>query len=437
MKKTTLPRLTALLAAGLLLWSSAALTGCDTPAPGESGTPSQTDPAATQAPTEPETPEDTQPMTVGTSGLQFLETFEGNYEICAYKGTETHVVIPPSHNGKPVERINSGAFSRENTGDKAINDEIVSVEIPDSVTSIGIKAFLGCHKLESIHIPASVTSIEPNSFQECTGLKTITVDKANPNYRAEGNCLIEIATGTVLVGCSASVIPDDGSIKAISPVAFFQCTTLTEIRIPASVTELPRNAFKGCTALTRVEGCEGLVTVGWDAFRDCAALTEFPFVESLRVIGQQAFYNCDALTEVTLPREMETLGVEAFGDCGGLTRLELPAALAEMGFEVIGGSSLTALTIPEGYTRMNSLCSNARDLRTVYLPITLTAIADTEFSFCYGLTDIHFAGTLEQWLAITPKDQTWMGFVEEWTLHCSDGVTQWEYVDRSGMKQVS
>lgn len=47
------------------------------------------------------------------------------------------------------------------------------VVIPDSVTSIGDRAFYDCHRLTSISIPDSVTSIGDNAFSECESLTSI------------------------------------------------------------------------------------------------------------------------------------------------------------------------------------------------------------------------------------------------------------------------
>jgi hypothetical protein len=185
-----------------------------------------------------------------------------------------------------------------------------------------------------------------------------------------------------------------------------------------------------------VEGGEGLVTIGEEAFRECTALTGFTFSETVKVIDTNAFYNCDALTEIVLPRELEYLGSYAFFDCWGLTRMELPDSVKVLCMGAISATSLPSVTVPEGYTDLNCILESSRHMTDVYLPSTLTKINDSDFSFCYELTDIHFNGTLEQWLAIVEKDQLWMGFVEEWTLHCTDGVTNWRYVRGSGMKQV-
>ena len=91
--------------------------------------------------------------------------------------------------------------------------------IPDSVTSIGKRAFSGCTSLTNITIPDSVTSIGDGAFGGCTSLTNIT-------------------------------IPD--SVTSIGSDVFRSCSSLTTITIPASVTSIGNMAFYYCKNLTDV-----------------------------------------------------------------------------------------------------------------------------------------------------------------------------------------
>ena len=115
----------------------------------------------------------------------------------------------------------------------------MNTTIPNSVTSIGSRAFEGCTDLTSITIPNSVTSIGSCAFYECSGLTSITI----PN-----------------------------SVTSIGSCAFIRCTGLTSITIPNSLTSIVSQAFMGCTGLTSVTIPNCVTKIGYEAFKDCVNL---------------------------------------------------------------------------------------------------------------------------------------------------------------------
>ena len=145
-----------------------------------------------------------------------------------------------------VTSIGIGAFS----GCRGLT----TITIPDSVTSIGGSAFSNCRGLTSITIPEGVTSIGIGAFSSCSGLEKIKVAEGNVNYHSAGNCLIETASKTLILGCKTSIVPTDGSVTSIRAWAFYNCSGLTSITIPDSVTSISNNAFSNCSGLTTTLG---------------------------------------------------------------------------------------------------------------------------------------------------------------------------------------
>ncbi len=130
---------------------------------------------------------------------------------------------------------------------------MTSVTIPNSVTSIGERAFYKCTGLTSVTIPNSVTSIGDRAFGSCSGLTSIKVESGNSVYDSRENCnaIIETATNTLISGCKNTIIPK--SVTYIGDYAFSGCSGLTSITIPNSVTSIGERAFYSCNGLTRID----------------------------------------------------------------------------------------------------------------------------------------------------------------------------------------
>lgn len=205
--------------------------------------------------------------------------------------TDTKVVIPSTYNGLPVTLIAGWAFG-ECGG-------LTSIVIPDSVTDIGFCAFVECSDLISIVIPDSVISIGVQTFAYCTSLTSIIVKEGNTVYHSTGNCLIETASKTLILGCSTSIIPTDGSLISIGDYAFLGCSNLTSITIPNSVTEIGIGAFCDCSSLVNIVIPDSVTEIGVGAFSDCSNLTSVTIGKSVTTIGWHAFLGCSSLTSVT------------------------------------------------------------------------------------------------------------------------------------------
>ncbi len=388
----------------------------------------------------------------GVAGLIFKDSVSGN-EIDPSSAPAGNVTVTVVRD-----------YLIENGVLKYVNPELKKFVIPDSVTSIGEHAFDNCDSLTSIVIPDSVTSIGWYAFNDCDSLETLTVAPGNPKYHSAGNCIIETATKTLVVGCKSSVIPDDGSVTSIGRRAFNNCDSLTSIVIPDSVTSIGWYAFYGCDSLESIT----LPFVG--ATKDGTSNTHFGYIfgassysdngndvpSSLKEviitggtsIGWYAFYGCDSLESITLPFVGATkdgtsnthfgyiFGASSYSDNGNY----VPSSLKEViitGGTSIGSltfyncDSLTSVTIGNGVT---SICEGAFagcfSLASVIIPDSVTSIEGGAFLVCKALTSVTFEGTMAQWNSVTKgTEMSIVGSPFEWNfacpfteVKCSDGV---------------
>ncbi len=81
--------------------------------------------------------------------------------------------------------------------------------------------------------------------------------------------------------------------------AFYNCSSLTSITIPSSVTSIRQGAFQDCSSLTSINLPDGVTSIGRYAFNGCSSLTSITIPDSVKFIGNSAFYNCRLLTDIT------------------------------------------------------------------------------------------------------------------------------------------
>ena len=121
------------------------------------------------------------------------------------------------------------------------------------------------------------------------------------------------------------------NIVGIADEAFFYCTAMTSVTIPASVESIGDWAFAGCVGLTEIVLPDKVATIGEGAFHGCENLTSVQLSQGLTKIDKFAFYNCKGLTEINLPDQLVEIGEAAFFGCQGLTKLDIPASTIIIG----------------------------------------------------------------------------------------------------------
>lgn len=199
-------------------------------------------------------------------------------------------------------------------------EELSTVEISNSVTSIGSNAFAGNSKLSSIIIPKNVAEIGSGAFSRCPLLSFISVDPNNMVYDSRDNCnaIIKKSNMSLVQGCKNTVFPT--GVRSIGPWAFGGCK-VTSIEIPNTVKSIGMSAFYGCANLSSVVIPEGVNEIGCSAFHNCISLTDIIIPNGVSVVESQVFYGCTSLSNVDIPSGVSEIDGSAFSNCTGLKRI--------------------------------------------------------------------------------------------------------------------
>ena len=350
-----------------------------------------------------------------------------------YKGTipeNTSIVLDEGTLG-----IASNAFSNDWN-----NSGLISIDIPNSVISIGACAFYQCSGLTSITIPNGITNIEYRTFEYCKNLTSITIPnsvESIDSYAFDGTAWYDnqpdglVYAGKVLykykgtIPENTSIVIDEGTL-GIAGNAFSNDETagnnsLISVDIPNSVTNIGSSAFSGCRGLTSITIPNNVTSIREYTFMECRGLTSITLPNSVKSIGHEAFSGCFGLTSITIPNSVTSIGDGAFANCGGLTTIlvdesnqvydsrENCNAIIHSSDNVLisgckntiipnnvnsinkyafkGCHSLTSITIPNSVTNIGSEAfSGCSSLSSITIPNSVTSIGGGAFYGCSGLT---------------------------------------------------
>ena len=195
--------------------------------------------------------------------------------------------------------------------------KLTTITIPNSITSIDYAAFDHCEKLQSITIPKSVTFIGQAPLANCASLKTIIVDKDNKVYDSRNNCnaIIDTETNELMQGCQNTIIPN--TVTRVGYYSFEGMTGLKSIDIPNSVTSIGTGAFDS-SGLTTLTIPNSVIYIDNSIVSGCANLKSITLSESLKYIPEGTFLGCHALESITIPASVESIEWDAFFDCENL-----------------------------------------------------------------------------------------------------------------------
>ena len=200
------------------------------------------------------------------------------------------------------------------------------------------------------------------------------------------------------------------SDDVIGDYAFSDCSSLTSLTLPSSVTSIGGHAFESCSGLTSLTLPSSVTSIGEFAFEKCSGLTSLTIPSGVTTIDYYAFADCRGLTSLTLPSSVTSIGGHAFAWCSGLTSLTLHSSVTSIGdYAFAWCSGLTSLTLPSSVTSIGGHAfESCSGLTSLTLPSSVTEIDRSAFERCNNLKECNclLDSDLETCLAYSHDDWT-------------------------------
>lgn len=264
---------------------------------------------------------------------------------------------------------------------KAKNTNITSCEINDGSRILLQYSFENCSLLNEISIPSNVVYITKYSFVGCSSLSAINVEEENTNYTSIDGLLVDKnKTKIIYIPLAITKISIPDSFTSIEADAFSGCNSLEELTLPGlfnhylgyyfrnnsyntsydnnsyvpkslkKVTinsgDIPGYAFSNCSSLTSITIPGSVTSIGSSAFSGCSSLASITIPDSITSIDDGAFVDCSSLTSITIPDSVTSIGDCAFVNCSSLTSVFYKGTAEQWNTISIsnGNSDLTSTT---------------------------------------------------------------------------------------------
>lgn len=266
---------------------------------------------------------------------------EETYTIMEYRGDDTEIVIPEKMDGITVVGVGTNAFSASVSN---INQNIVSITLPDSVNSIGKGAFKGLKNLQTLRIPKHVTVLETDVLSGCTSLQNVTLP-ANITFKE--NCLQDAVSlqNVTMIGSTSATTLEKGMVETL--LQMLPVSRLQTLFVGEDIIRINENAFASLSVDSfTIENIvlQNVRYIESGAFKN-VQISTFQMSDCIESIGLSAFYgtsidtlkfyttsqnagslNFNALTSATV----NTIEIFASENNDGVFRLNIGGLMTEV-----------------------------------------------------------------------------------------------------------
>ena len=187
---------------------------------------------------------------------------------------------------------------------------LTSITLPESIVSIGERAFEGCYQLAQIYnfspLKLEIGALDNGGIARYA-LDIVTVPESSSKTWADnaGYLFYEDSEVCYLLGYMGEetelTLPDtcNGREYSIRAYAFYMHSDITAVTIPNGVIGMEAYAFAHCRSVESLTYPDTLISIGDYAFYECDKLSQISFGKSIASIGAFAFDECYSLTDVT------------------------------------------------------------------------------------------------------------------------------------------
>lgn len=335
---------------------------------------------------------------------------------------------------------------------------IKNVVIESGITNTGNCAYDGCKMLESITLSDTVTTIdfmtEGSHKKDLSSFKAINVDDNNPKYSSADGVLFNKDKSRLITypqGKQDESYTVASTVTCIGVGAFENCSKLTNILLPESITEIEFAAFEKCVSLKEISIPYGVTRLDC-VFRGCTSLTNVAIPDTVTDMWKYNFDDCASLVEINIPKSVESFGVssgcsslkainvdaenekyhsengvlfdkektvllrcpealecdryiipdtvtniaaDAFEDCSKIKNIEMPDSVTEIGSAAFWGCNVESVKMSENVAIIDTMTfDDCQALTEITLPQNLSEIGGAAFKNCKSLKSVYIPSSV-------------------------------------------
>ena len=241
------------------------------------------------------------------------------------------------------------------------------ITLPETAVSVAEFAFFGNRNVISMDLPESVLSIGRSGMAYMKRLRKVSL------------------TG----------------IREIGSGAFWACTRLEEIGIPATLERVGGDAFGQCRSLRTLDFGKTKAVFEGRIAPMAEGLERVVLPQDIQSLPAGAFYYCRQLADITLPYGIRKLGPGAFQGCKSLVRMEIPETAEPFDWDVFESCDGLIELVLQGHDtsvtgRTDEFCTAAAryaDERPVRQAVIFIGLQGSGMTYYFNW---HFAGKFEQ-----------------------------------------